>query len=101
MTFSLYDLPNTQRDMVYSLFDAVKERFSDVTTDFDIWLNPDNSEHLLVNVHVPFYDDDRELEFRDFAAELSCALHEQSGILVSLMPQYIPAMEAAALHEAV
>jgi hypothetical protein len=85
----------TQRRLVYRLFDATKERFPEITTDFEIWLNPDNNEHLLVNVHVPFYDNDRELEFSAYTAKLECESHEQSGVHISLIPQYVPELESA------
>jgi hypothetical protein len=99
MTLSLYDLPHKHRELIHIIFDAAKERFADIATDFSLWLNPDNSEHILLNVNVPFYDNDREIAFRDYTAELSSDLYEKSDILISLMPHYVPAMQSAEEHE--
>ncbi len=99
MTLNLYDLTALQRNLVRSMIDETKKQFPDVTTDFDIWLNPDNKEHILVNVNVPFYDNEREIEFGDYTAELSCETYEQSGVLISLMPHYNPTMPDSTVHE--
>lgn len=91
---NVYDLAPQQQSLVLAMYDAAKEHFPEIDTALEVWYNPDNKEHILLNVDVPFYDNDREQEFSSFTAELSCETHEQRGILISLIPRYLPEMEA-------
>ena len=111
MTLNLYDLTHEQRTLIHTLYDTAKEQFPEIDTNFEIYLNPDNKEHLLLTVFVPFYDNEREGEFSSYTAEIEVESYLETGHLISLMPQYVPAMEAAvrldaarhtdALHEPV
>ncbi len=99
MTVTLYDLNYQQRTLVLALYEKAKASFPEVDTHFDISLDPDNKEHILVNVSVPFFDNERETEFSSFTAERSCEIHERSGVLISLMPHYVPALNGTHSYE--
>ncbi len=100
MTINLYDLSHTQRRLVQKMFDDAQAEFPEIATDFAIWLNPDDKEHILLNVQVPFFDNEREAEFSSFTAGLSADMHEESGLLISLMPRYVPTLHnAVSEHE--
>jgi hypothetical protein len=99
MKLNIYDLPHLQRSLIQTMIDETMKQFPDMKTSFDIWLNPDDKEHILVNVAVPFFDNERETEFSSFTAELSCEIHEQSGVLISLMPHYVPALNGTHSYE--
>lgn len=85
---SIYDLTFLQQKLALQMYDATKRRFPEIGDIARVWLNPEDKEQVLIDINVPFYDDDRSVEFRDLAAELSCEIHENMGVLISLLPQY-------------
>ena len=99
MTLTLFDLNHTQQNLVRLLFTQAQLRFPEIRTDFTIRLNPDNKEHILVTVFVPFYDNDREIEFSEYMAEIESDSHLETGYHISLMPHYIPARQSVEEHE--
>lgn len=94
---NVYDLAAQQQSLVLAMYDAAKEHFPEIDTALEVWYNPDNKEHILLNVDVPFFDNDREQEFSSFTAGLLCETHEQSGVHISLIPRYVPEMEELAV----
>jgi hypothetical protein len=86
----MQELPELHQRLIHSLVETVRVRYPEMTTDFEVWHNPENGEHILVNVYVPFYDDDREQEFSAYTATLECDYHEKTGVLISLLPLYEP-----------
>jgi hypothetical protein len=92
MTRTPFDLSNIESEYIHELFARAQAQFPEITTDFDVWRNPDEKEHVILNVNVPFYGDERELEFRSFTTEQSCEILDEHGILVSLMPHYVAEM---------
>ncbi|MFY7998973.1 MAG: hypothetical protein ACOVSW_10290 [Candidatus Kapaibacteriota bacterium] len=99
MTLNIYDLSHEQRQLIFALFDKAHERFPEISTTFDISLNPDNKEHILVDVFVPFFDNERELAFSSYTATIESDSYFETGHLISMMPHYVPEMRAAGLHE--
>ncbi|MFY7998969.1 MAG: hypothetical protein ACOVSW_10270 [Candidatus Kapaibacteriota bacterium] len=99
MTVTLYDLNYQQRTLVLALYEKAKASFPEVDTHFDISLDPDNKEHILVDVAVPFYDNERELEFSHFLAEIESDSHLATGMHISFMPHYVPALNGTHSYE--
>lgn len=50
---NVYDLTPNQRNLVLALYDVAKEHFPEIDTALEVWYNPDNKEHTLLNVDVP------------------------------------------------
>jgi hypothetical protein len=99
MTLNIYDLTYTQRNLVHILYENAKQHFPEIDTNFDIHLNPDNKEHILLTVFVPFYDNERELEFSSYTAEIESESYFETGHLISMMPHYVPTMPTSAAQE--
>jgi hypothetical protein len=95
MTLNIYDLTHEQRTLIYALYDDAKEHFPEIDTNFEIHLNPDNKEHILVTVFVPFYDNQRELDFSSYTAKTESDSYFETGHLISMMPHYVPDMQTA------
>lgn len=89
MILSIYDLEPLQQQRIRSLYEVVKEKFPEIETEYEVWLNPENKAHILLNISVPFYDNERETEFSAFSAKMECEAHERTGVHISLMPSHI------------
>lgn len=89
---TVYDLTFLRQKLALEMYDATKKRFPEIGEILRVWLNPEDKEQVLPDIDVPFYDDDRSLEFNEATAELSCQTHEQTGVLISLLPFYAKAV---------
>ncbi len=76
-----------QRELSQMLFDKLKKRFPELEL-VDIIESPENSNSIWVNVIMPD-DEDREIEVREMASELSADIHMDYGyhILVLSSPK--------------
>jgi hypothetical protein len=86
------DLNMKQQELVQAMVAQAQERFPEMTTAFEVRRNPENSEHIFVTVYVPFFDNERELEFWQYTSELECETHLSTGWQISLMPHYVAAL---------
>jgi hypothetical protein len=65
MTRAPFDLSNTESKYIHELFARAQAQFPEITTDFDVWRNPDEKEHVILNVNVPFYGDEHRTILRN------------------------------------
>lgn len=77
-----------QRELSQLLFDKLKKRFPELEL-VDIVESPENSNSIWVNVIMPD-DEDREIEVREMASELSADINMDYGyhILVLSSPKH-------------
>lgn len=89
---TIYELPDLQRRLLETALTTAKERFPEIQTSDVCRYQSESERHIVASVLVPFYDDERELAFWDFTAELSQQIHEDTGVLISLLPRYEAAL---------
>ncbi len=85
-TMTLSTLNHKQQELVRRLFETVHAQFPDITTDYTIRFNPENDQHIWVDITMP-YEDVLEADLCDTMAQASFQIWEETGYRISLFPR--------------
>ncbi|MBZ0243542.1 MAG: hypothetical protein K8F24_10040 [Bacteroidales bacterium] len=72
-----------QQELIELLLTSTKTQFPEIEYK-GMSKNPDDKEHLFINITAAF-DDSREEYFRDFTAEMEADIHLDTGYRISFM----------------
>ena len=72
-----------QQELINEFLLKAKTKFPELKVK-NYWTNPDDYEHILINVSASF-DDKKEEEFYDFEAETEADIHLDYGYRISLL----------------
>jgi len=82
-----------QIELSKTLFDRLKKRFQEIAL-VDVTESAENPYHIWVNIVMPD-DEDREIELREMASEISTDILMDYGYHITIFPADLPRQSAA------
>ena len=74
-----------QDELIDELFNKVKSKYPEIIK-LNLWENPDDHEHILINVLAPM-EEEREMEMMSYTAVVKSDIHLKYGYLISILPE--------------